>query len=190
MQLAQQLRYEYEFTDTQAYNKLHHRIGLVGNEKIIENILKYAESRTSELSGPVGIRIMGDSGLGKSRILHELEYLLNIYGFDVVRTEVTRQWKEPFAAFKPILSRIIFNEKLSWELIQKYGPELVKLFPELKNRWDVQPSPALSDEHEHLKMANRIFNFMSEFGTDRPFVLLIDNAEYLSTYEHTVIDFF
>lgn len=188
-QLAEQLRYDYKFSDAYAYNRLHHRIGLVGNEKITSSILKFAESRTSELSGPVGVRIMGDSGLGKSRLLYELEYLLNIYGYDVIRTEVTRHWKEPFAAFKPILSRIIFNEKLSWELIQKYGPELVKLFPELKTRWDVQPTPALSDEHEHLKMANRIFNFMSEYGTDRPFVLLIDNAEYLSVYEHTVIDF-
>lgn len=187
--LANQLRYDYEFTDSTSYNRLHHNIGLVGNEKIIENTLQYAGMRTSDLSGPVGIRIMGDPGLGKSRILYELEYLLKIHGFDVIRTEVTKQQRDPFAAFKPILSRILFNEKLSWELIQKYGPELVKLFPELKNRWDVQPTPVLNDEHEYLKMANRIFNFLSDFGTDRPFILLIDNAERLSKYEHTIIDF-
>ncbi len=32
--LANQLRYDYEFTDSTSYNRLHHNIGLVGNEKI------------------------------------------------------------------------------------------------------------------------------------------------------------
>jgi len=187
--LANQLRYKYEFTDKKAYNHVHFRTGLIGNNKIIDSVMKFAMERTTERKGPHGVRIFGDVGLGKSRVLQELEYLMNIKGYDVIRYEMTRKWKEPFAAFKSILSRIIFNEKLSWELIQKYGPELVKLFPELKVRWDVQPTPTLSDEHEHLKMANRIFNFLSEYGTDRPFVLMIDNAEYLSSYEHTILDF-
>lgn len=188
-QLSKQLRYDYKFSDSYAYNRIHHRIGLVGNEKIIENVTQYAHTRTTELSGPVGVRISADSGLGKTRVLNELEYQLSIKGFEVIHHEITKPGSEPFSSFKQILSSILFNEKLSWELIQKYGPELVKLFPELKSRWDVQPTPVLSDEHEHLKMANRIFNFLSEFGIDRPFVLIIDNAELLSEYEHIVIDF-
>ncbi len=188
-QLSKQLRYEYKFEDELSYNKIHNRTGLIGNKKIIESTMAYVQKRTHELKGPVGVRIYSDPGIGKSRIINELEYLMNIKGYDVIKHEMTRKWNEPFAAFKPILSRILFNEKLSWELIQKYGPELVKLFPELKVRWDVQATPALHDDHEHLKMANRIFNFLSEYGADRPFVLMIDNAEYLSDYEHTIIDF-
>jgi len=188
-QLSGQLRYDYKFSDSYAYNRIHHRIGLVGNEKIVENVINFAHQRTTELSGPVGVRISADSGLGKTRVLNELEYQLSIKGFEVLDHEITKPGVEPFSSFKQILSSILFNEKLSWELIQKYGPELVKLFPELKSRWDVQATPVLSDEHEHLKMANRIFNFLSEFGMDRPFVLIIDNIEYLSEYEHIIIDF-
>ncbi len=184
-----QLRYEYDFSDRAYYNRLYHNIDLVGNRRVVDAVMGYAGERIRDKKGPSGIRISGDTGIGKSRLVSEIDYRLKINGYEVFRYELSKTATEPFVAFKAILSRIIFNEKLSWELIQKYGPELVKLFPELKNRWDVQPTPTLSVEHEHLKMANRIFNFLTEYGSDKPFVLLIDNAELMSAYEHTIIDF-
>ncbi len=187
--IADQLRYDYGFTDIDAYNRLYNDIELVGSRRSIDSIIQIAADRIYDKKGPLGVRINGDTGIGKSRLVSEIDYRLKIDGFEVFKHEMTKRSKEPFVAFKAILSRIIFNEKLSWELIQKYGPELVKLFPELKNRWDVQPTPTLKAEHEHLKMANRIFNFLTEYGSDRPFVLLIDNADLMSPYEHTIIDF-
>ncbi len=187
--LVDTLRLNYAFSDQAAYEKLQQKTQYVGNERILSQIEDQVFERLDQRRGTVASRVYGGKGLGKSRLLQELDYRLRFKGLDVIKQDLNRTWDEAFGSLKHILSKIVFGDKVSYELIQKYGPELVKLFPELRERWDIQPSKMLSEDKEHLRLANRLYNFLSDYAQEVPFVLILDNCEYLSRYEETILDF-
>lgn len=181
------LRLKFDWDDTDAYNVIHPMVPLVAREREVKAIMDLAISKITHKTGVNGALIVGERGIGKTRLSQEIGFRLKLSGFNVI--ELTSEKDGDFVLSKELIKRIFQMEKVGFELIQKYGSELVKLLPEIAVKWKVNQSEVLPTDMEKLKIANRVFNFVSDFSETEPMVLIVDDLKRLNHFDLIVLDY-
>lgn len=177
------------FDDQQYYNRVYFGTKLIGREKDFEEVYRSIIDKFDKKNQFNGAIVSGEAGIGKSRFIRELGYILRMQGYDNIAIEITAEHQQDFSLFSQIL-RIIFKRgDVPQELIYKYGSELTKLVSEISQRFKINPGEILEGEREQLKLSNRIFNFLMEYSVHKPLLLIIDNMDLANRYDLIVLDY-
>lgn len=182
-------RMSIPFDDHIFYNKIHFGSKLIGREKDFEEVYNAIIDKIDKKYTGNGIIVSGESGIGKSRFLKELSYILKMKGYDNMFIDLTSEYHQDFALFTQILRVIFKRNDVPQELIQKYGSELSKLVSEISQRYKINPGEVLEGEREQLKVANRIFNFLIDYSSFKPVLLMIDNIDLANRYDLIILDY-
>ncbi len=154
----------------------------VGRSVEYSRVCDFLARRTKgSLGYPPMLMVSGQGGTGKSRLMREVRH-------DAQLSQVLfcqgRCFEGNFSEFQPLvpilemLTRRV--EKLGGlELIQRYGPELVKLCPSIGKTWGIEPSPALEQIHrERVRLQEEVTDFLMRVADLAPYVIYIDDLQW------------
>lgn len=177
----------FDFTDKAYYEKLNFHTPIIGRDNEIDVVLAAIQKRLELKSSTRLVLINGERGIGKSRLLKELWFRAHMKRFNCCQVEVPYAQNKGRFAIKTLIRTIVSQGEVSPELIKKYGSEIVKILPEVEDQWKVLPSEELDDESEQKRLNNRLFNFIMEYAQTVPFVLFIDDFQFLSSLDLEII---
>ncbi len=177
------------FDDQVYYNRIYFGTKLIGREKDFDEVYQSIIDKFEKKIHLNGAIISGETGIGKTRFLREISYILNMHGFDNINIELTSEHQKDFSLFTFILKNIFRRVDVPQDLIHKYGSELTKIIPEISNRYKINSAEVLEGDRELLKLSNRIFNFLLEYSTYYPLLLVIDNIDLANRYDLIILDY-
>lgn len=131
--------------------------------------------------------ISGEMGIGKSRFLKEISFYLDLDKYKNFSGISSENEKIPYEPFLQVLRQILPLTR--FEVLEKYGPELIKILPDEKLLRDIKPSPALSDDKEKLRLKVRISNFIFDVLEGEPSAIFFDNAQWIDEATLELIDY-
>lgn len=178
----------FTFKDKKYYERLNFNIKLVGRDRELQQVKQLIAYRLQSMTGSCGVFISGEAGQGKSRFIREVHYHQRILGNRGVVLEVEKDKPGHHDNFGALLLDLVRQYAIPKNLIDRFGPELVKIAPALRDMWQVQPSEPLTGEREVLRLNNRIVSFIVEFSQLMPLVLYFDNIEDLCDNEFMILE--
>lgn len=181
------MRLKFGTYDYASYNRIYRQTNLVGRHKDVMSMTELVRQRLKNKTGSNGALVIGEKGMGKTRFLSEIQFRLRLSGLSVMRLEAKPD--QDFSLFKEVIRKIFSTDRVGFDLVQQYGGELVKLIPEIADRWKINPGEILQLEKENLKIANRVYNFVADFSDNEPMAILIDNLDQLNKYDLFVLDY-
>ncbi len=170
-------------------DKINFKTPLVGRDRELTQILDVCGT----MEGKLGkfkknlVLINGDKGIGKSRLLKEVDHLMKWRKYKTFHIAINKNDE----GFREIIGTLVKQFiKISSEFyITKYGMELVKLVPELGINRDIRPSSVLPAEQEILRLYDRVANFMLDVSTIHPCVILVDKFNVADVTMMEFIDY-
>lgn len=146
---------------------------IVGRENEIKQLLGI-DKEVEESKYDTNLFIVeGEEGVGKTRFLKEINYILELKGREVYQIDIKEKENISLKSVSNVLRQMI--KYAPKNLIDKYGSELIKIIPELRFIEDIVPSANLPEEKEKLRLYDRIANFVKDLAKEKPIYIIIDN---------------
>lgn len=161
--------------------KLNFDNKLVGRREEIESIMNIYDSLVKyEMLNKI-VTVHGETGIGKTKFLKHLEYLLRLKSTNVYSTVDKKvNFKSSEKVFNRFIRQIV--SKAKQEVINKYIYDIVKFVPEIADNMDITPAEAIRETKEKFRVINNISNFIEEVFWDKPIIILIDNLHYADDF--------
>ncbi len=179
----------FDFTDREYYERLTFITPLIGREREFNRIADMIQQRIELRSELRLIIIQGEPGIGKTRLLKELGFYMHIKRLNACSVSINSKQSKGYYVFKSVLRDIISDITISPELIKKYGSEIVKIVPEIADKWKLHPSEALEEEPEFMRLSNRVYNFVMEYTQGNPIIVFIDGFQHMSPQDASVLEY-
>lgn len=178
---------KYNLNFKEEREKLNFKTKVIGRDKEINNILKIDKKFEKRIYNKRLITLVGEGGIGKTRLLQEIDFRLKIRGKAVYHTLIT---DKEYGGLKPVI-RILRQmlKDCQKDLIYKYGCELVKIIPELGFNHDIKPSPTLSSDREKLRLYDRITNFIIDVIENEPTYIIFDDLHNADLETITLLNY-
>jgi DNA-binding SARP family transcriptional activator/tetratricopeptide (TPR) repeat protein len=159
--------------------------GLIGRQRELAELEHlWAALHPSEGTPPVSARIgllVGEPGVGKTRLLAEFAGQLHSQGAVVLRGRCTQ---EPLAPFQPFLEALRFYAMHAppdhlRKAAENYGAELQRLLPELRRRIGDLPPPSHGDpETERYRLFEAVAGLLAELAASTPLLVVLDDLQW------------
>lgn len=154
--------------------KLNFNNVIVGRDRELNAILQINNEFEDRIYIKRMVNILGDSGIGKTRLLQEINFKLKLKGKNVYRASIVDKDNRRLGPIVNIIKKII--KFCNRKLIKKYGSELVKVVPEINSIVNVVPSSNLNEDSEKFRLYDRIANFFIDFIDNKPTYIIIDDV--------------
>ncbi|MBU3143383.1 diguanylate cyclase [Clostridium sp. CF012] len=168
--------------------KLNFKTKIVGRDAEIKEILSAYDNLTKPNALSKIILVHGEQGIGKTRLLKEIEHLLymkkaNVYASFAIENCQSKSNK----AFVDILKKIV--SLCDEETVKRYQSELIKFIPELGSGNNIVASETLVGEKEKFRLISRVYSFIEESMYNKPTVFIIDNAQCLDEFSLELLEY-
>lgn len=180
---------KYDFFDRAYYEKLNFKIKLIGRTKDKKIALEVIQNINSKDLKTNSMFVHGEIGIGKTRFLKEIMYILRMKKIDACFIELNQDDNDIYYLYKNIIRYIVKQRKFDIDLINKYGNEIVKILPDLSKKWNVIPSETLKEDKEILRLNNRIYNFICDYVSNNPLIIIIDNIQHLHKNDLKILNY-
>ncbi len=169
--------FELDFTyDLIKYrDKLFFHNRAVGRDKEISQMMEIDKNIYNGVNNYKGIIVRGDSGIGKSKLLGELSYKLEMKGRDVYSISIKENKYNDLLDMSNLLKQSIKDTPS--DLIDKYRDELSKILPELSLYVGENNELDLSLKTEKYRIYNRISNYFKELSKGRIIYIIVDDLQ-------------
>lgn len=146
---------------------------IVGRENEIKQLLGIDKDFEESKYNTNLFIVDGEEGIGKTRFLKEIKYILELKGREVYQIDIKEKENISLKSVSNVLRQMI--KYAPKNLIDKYGSELIKIIPELRFIEDIVPSASLPDEKEKLRLYDRIASFLKDLAKEKPIYIIVDN---------------
>jgi len=185
-ELSEAVDKRYITTKIAEYEKLQFHTEIVGRDIEIELILRNMESMMGYKPSKRIFFIQGDNGMGKTRLLQEIEFLITLRkvhvfsSFQLESSGSRNLWVD-------ILQKVISHS--DDHVLRKYQAELVKYLPELERKDKTTYMEFLLDGNNKYRLLNRIAAFMNESLQGKTAVFIIDDLHLADTFTMDLINY-
>ena len=143
----------------------------------------FVERRLSDRDGhaPRAAFVGGQSGIGKSRLLRELRHRVQLSRTPFVEGNCYEGAFDEFGPIAEALSYVIRLAEASGgeHLIERYGPEIVKVCPALQRERGIEPSESIDNpEAEQLRLVDLTCEFLIAVAQKAPYVLYFNDLQW------------
>ncbi|MEN9790572.1 MAG: hypothetical protein RLZZ63_230 [Gemmatimonadota bacterium] len=146
---------------------------LLGREPVAQQLLMEAER--ARLGEPRRILLTGSVGIGKTRLLDEVESRLRLRGARVVRIRLLPAMREvPYAALADI-TRAVVQLPGSLGIAESAACELVTLLPELATRFPSAAPRGARGEDRRRSLREALSELLAAVADERLVVLIVDD---------------
>jgi tetratricopeptide (TPR) repeat protein len=186
--------YELETRETKESYILSSRF--VGRHDQCERVVAFVEARTTGLpedasfGGAKVLVVGGPSGMGKSRLLREVRQHLQLGRVLFIEADCFEGGASEYAPVIDALRQLVpyVHATGGSSLVERYGPELVKLLPELAALYDLNPSPSLdSYEHEQRRLINALVGYLLDASAFVPYALYFNDLQWAKPASTTLL---
>ena len=168
--------------------KLNFNTKIVGRNVEITEIISAYEKLINQNSLNRVILVYGEQGIGKTRLLKEIGYLLNMKKANVYASfSIENCNKKSNKAFIDILKKLV--SLCDEEIVKRYQSELIKFIPELGGKNKIIASESLIGKKEKYRLISRIYSFIEEAIDNKPTIFIIDNAHYLDEFSLELLEY-
>ncbi|WP_047983604.1 diguanylate cyclase [Ornithinibacillus californiensis] len=172
-ELGVSLDREFSIIDSSVIEELQFHTEVIGRDLEIELILKNVENLMGYRPGKRIFFVQGDNGIGKTRVLQEINYLLSIQRANVYASFQLDSTGSSKNLWIDILQKLIAQTDV--HILRKYHAELLKYFPELEKKEATVSLEYLLDGNNKYRLLNRIASFIHESLQGKTAVFLIDD---------------
>jgi len=142
------------------------------------DLVRLGEYRSEPL-----LLIAGEGGIGKTRLLRELEVYTNLRdGYILHGVAREQDVGTPYAIFATTLGNYISEQPAHVLRNQMSGfiaGEVVKLVPQLAEKLGhIQPNPPLESSAERARLLEQISKFLLNIANDQPTLLILDDLHF------------
>ncbi|MBU3129379.1 diguanylate cyclase [Clostridium tagluense] len=168
--------------------KLNFKTKIVGrNAEIKEIISAYYNLIVPNALNKI-IFVHGEQGIGKTRLLKEIQHLLylkkaNVYASFAIENPHSKSNKALVDILKKIIS--LCDE----EIVKRYQSELIKFIPGLGAENNIVASENLVGEKEKYRLISRVYSFIKDSTNNKPTVFIIDNAHCLDKFSLELLEY-
>lgn len=168
--------------------RLNFKTKIVGRNSEITKIISAYDNLSQSNATSRIILVHGEQGIGKTRLLKEIEHLLymrkaNVYSSFTIENSSSKSNKALIEILKKIVSTC------DEEIVKRYQSELIKFIPELGAEKNIKASESLVGEKEKYRLISRIYGFIHEFVSNKPTIFIIDNAHYLDEFSMELLEY-
>lgn len=158
---------------------------LLGREPITQQLLMEAER--ARLGEPRRILLTGSVGIGKTRLLDEVEARLRLRGARVVRIRLLPAMREvPYAALSDVM-RALVRLPGSLGIAEVAARELVTLLPELSPRFPSAIPHGADGEDRRRALRGALTELLAAVADERLVVLMIDDITGADDFSRQVL---
>ena len=174
---------DYKYDLIKERGGLNFETKIIGRDREINKILENDDSISKGFNTIKMLLICGEDGVGKTRFLKEVSYLLRMRGRDVYSIEINDNNNSNLMPLTEILRQTI--KDTPEQIVEKYAREFIDVLPELKFMLGSNLVSYFSDHKYRLRLFDRVTNYFEDFASSREEVkyLIIDNIE------KTAVDF-
>lgn len=156
-------------------------LGAIGQQLIGRDALLGELSREAEVARAGGVRrviLHGPAGVGKTRVLDELEARLRLRGARVVRVSILPSMGDVEYAALLDLVRAVCDLPGALGISEHSASRLIKVLPELRSRFPgaARSADAVIDDARGLQSA--VADLLSSVAEERLVVLMLDNVHH------------
>ncbi|MCP4536398.1 MAG: tetratricopeptide repeat protein [Chloroflexi bacterium] len=152
----------------------------VGRESEMQVLQALWEQAQSEGTGLV--LIGGESGVGKTRLMEELEIQAELEGARVVWGQCVEHGGSGYHPWREVLWVLLrYVESADATVIKQVAPVLAGMLPELRERADMAdlaPPADLEPQAVQQRLNNAIVEMLQAAAELRPTIIMIDNAHW------------
>ena len=167
--------------------KLNFKTKIVGRNAEITQIMSAYENLIVPNALNKIILVQGEQGIGKTRLLKEIEHLLYMKKANVYSSYAINNCNISNKAFIDILKKIVSMS--DEETVKTYQSELIKFIPELGMENNIVASESLVGEKEKYRLISRIYSFIEESINNKPTIFIIDNAHCLDEFSLELLEY-
>ncbi|MFS0673981.1 diguanylate cyclase [Ornithinibacillus sp. 179-J 7C1 HS] len=168
------LETNYSIINKEEFDGLNLYTKLVGRDEHIEEIVKAYDKMISYQPGKRIFFVQGASGVGKTRFLQEINFLLDLSKASVYSSfSLNNASADSKEMWIDILRKLIMETDNS--IVEKYKTELMKYFPELMDKNYASSLNYTNEQNMKYRLLNRIAGFVNESIQNHPAVMIIDN---------------
>lgn len=164
---------KYDYSIKKEREVLNFKTKMVGRNRELREVLSIDNEFSNKNYKHKIVLLEGEEGVGKTRFLKEVSYVLKMRGRNVIQINLDQKCNEKCKPVSDVLRQVV--KCVPKKLIDKYGSELVKIIPDLRLVCNVNPSNILPEDKERLRLFDRITSFIQEIVVEEPTYLLIDN---------------
>lgn len=172
-ELSERLDTDISIIDQEALDKLHFHTRIIGRDEELSYVLNNVQNMMSYKPSKRIIFVQGENGIGKTRFLQELHYLLELRKVTIYASFHLGSTGNSKNLWLDILQKLI--SQTDYSILRKYHAELVKYFPELEKGRAPTSLDYVTDGNSEYRLLNRIGAFINESLQGRPAVFLIDD---------------
>ncbi len=170
---------------------------LVGRGREVKELQAFLDPRQD---GAGLALILGEGGIGKSRLLAQLVDMARERNLPVLQGACHETGGAPFGAFLEVLewaAAAAETEDLTCTptdedtvvgLAERFGPEVVKVVPRAFRR-EVLPSPELQPRYERVRLIDAVGTFLLEVSKAKPFVLTVEDLHWADDASADLVEY-
>jgi len=179
---------EYKAYIIEEIEKLNYNTKIVGRNAEITEIMGTFDDLTKHNALKKIILVHGEQGIGKTRLLKEIEHLLNMKKATVYASfAIENSHSKSNKALVDILKKIVsFCDE---EIVKRYQSELIKFIPELGVENNIVASESLVGEKEKYRLISRLYSFIKESINNKPTIFIVDNAHCLDEFSLELLEY-
>ncbi len=178
----------FDFDDVKYYTKNFFQQNHIERHEEKQQLLQHIDNKINAKNSAVNcVLVTGEDGVGKTTFLQKIARNYYIKGEIVI--EISCKSDLTVRRFMQIILDTIINRmEVHYEIIERYGQELVKISPELSHRWHVLPSDELDVNNEEIRLYTRFIQFLKAVTNDTALILVIDDLDRIDSSIEDLID--
>ncbi len=175
------LSYEVETERTRESYLLSSRF--VGRDHEFARLSEFIAHRIGEQDVPAApaMCVAGPSGIGKSRLMTQVRQHAQLQGTAFIESRCV---ENAFDEYGPVADLLSHTARMATAaggaaVVERYGPELVKIAPELAaTHAFIASSPTLEATHERTRLHAEVAEFFLAVSELMPFVVYVDDLQW------------